>query len=126
MFVENQFCTSLQILRSDNGGEYHSLKFQYFLTSKGIQHQLTCPHTPAQNGVAERKHRHIVETAIALMHHSAIPIHFWFDAIATAVMLINHLPTAKFNFLTPFEVLYTHPPDYFILRTFGCQCYPWL
>ena len=71
--VESQFTTSLQILRSDNGGEYLAKEFQNFLSSKGILHQLTCPYTPAQNGVAERKHRHLIETTIALMHHSSFP-----------------------------------------------------
>ena len=40
-------------LRTDNGGEYVSKEFQTYLTSKGIQHQLTIPHSPQQNGVAE-------------------------------------------------------------------------
>ena len=27
---------------------------------------------------------------------------------------------------SPFEVLFGRVPDYHKLRTFGCQCYPWL
>jgi len=40
-------------LRTDNGGE----DFQAYLTSKGIEHQLTILHSPQQNGVAERLNR---------------------------------------------------------------------
>ena len=40
-------------LRTDNGGEYMSKDFQAYLTSKGIEHQLTVPHSPQQNGLAE-------------------------------------------------------------------------
>jgi transposase InsO family protein len=50
-FVEKQIGHQLKCLRSDNGGEYISNNFNY----EGIQQQLTIPHTPQQNGVAERK-----------------------------------------------------------------------
>lgn len=39
-------------LRTDNGGEYTSNEFQTYLKSKGIEHQLTVPHSPQQNEVA--------------------------------------------------------------------------
>ena len=73
-FVEIQFTTKLQVLRSDNVGEYLSTQFQEFLKHKGIEHQLTCAHTPAQNGVAKRKHRHLIETTITLMYQSSLPL----------------------------------------------------
>jgi transposase InsO family protein len=43
------------LLSTDSGGEYLSTEFQAFLASKGILHQRSCPSTPQQNGVAERK-----------------------------------------------------------------------
>ena len=42
-------------LRTDNGGEYISSEFQEYLKAQGIHHEMTVPHTPQQNGVAERK-----------------------------------------------------------------------
>ncbi len=33
-------------LRTDNGGQYLSKEFQTYLASKGIEHQLTVPHSP--------------------------------------------------------------------------------
>lgn len=66
-----------------------SNEFQNFLKEQGILHHLTCPHTPSQNGVAECKHKHLIETTIALMHHASLPLHLWFEALATAVVLIN-------------------------------------
>ena len=52
--VTNQCGYNIGTLRTDNGGEYLSKEFQAHLTSKGIRHELTIPHTPQQNGVAER------------------------------------------------------------------------
>ena len=40
-------------IRTDNGGEYLLGEFKTYLKSKEIRHELTVPHTPEQNGVAE-------------------------------------------------------------------------
>lgn len=125
-YVENQFTTSLQVLRTDGGGEYGSNEFSAFLTKHGIVHQLSCPHTPSQNGVAERKHRHLIEITIALLHQSSLPLSYWFDALATAVFLVNRLPSTTLHHNTPFEVLFHSLPDYSLFRVFGCPCFPWL
>uniref|UniRef100_A0A2N9HB18 Integrase catalytic domain-containing protein n=1 Tax=Fagus sylvatica TaxID=28930 RepID=A0A2N9HB18_FAGSY len=74
--------------------EFTSNRFQAQLHTSGIHHQLSCPHTPAQNGRAERKHRHVTETGLALLFHSHIPTYFWVDAFSTAAYIINRLPTS--------------------------------
>ena len=51
----------IQSLRTDNGGEYTSDEFFKFLQSHRISHQFTCANTPQQNGIAERKNRHLTE-----------------------------------------------------------------
>ncbi|KAM2308323.1 hypothetical protein EV2_031220 [Malus domestica] len=73
VLVETLLSTKIVILRSDSGGEFLSLKFIRFLQEQGISHQLSCPHTPEQNGCAERKHRHLVETARTLLAASKVP-----------------------------------------------------
>lgn len=57
--------------QSDGGGEYK--KLTSFLTSHGITHWFSCPHTHAQNGLAERKHRHLVETELTLLGRAYVP-----------------------------------------------------
>nr|KUM46783.1 hypothetical protein ABT39_MTgene6238 [Picea glauca]QHR87313.1 hypothetical protein Q903MT_gene1323 [Picea sitchensis] len=52
------------------------------------RHQRSCPHTPEQNGVAERKHRHIMETARSLLLSSSVPRAFWGEAVFTSVYLM--------------------------------------
>ena len=44
---------SVQVLRSDRGGEYTSKEFERFLVDHNIKHELTCAYTPEQNGAAE-------------------------------------------------------------------------
>ena len=66
--VETQFNSKLKILRIDNGSEYINNDFKSFCSTSGILHQSSCPHTPEQNGVSERKHRHIVETGLTLLY----------------------------------------------------------
>jgi len=53
-----------------------------------------------------------------------MPLKFWDEAFATAVFLINRLPSQVINNETPHERLLGQPPDYSFLRTFGCACWP--
>src|ERR1051325_9362969 len=63
--IEVQFSTQLKVVQTDGGGEFKALT-NLFLT-KGIAHRFSCPHTHHQNGSVERKHRHVVETGLALL-----------------------------------------------------------
>jgi hypothetical protein len=124
--VENQFSTKIKQLQSDGGGEYTSVQFQTFLTQHGINFRKTCPYTSPQNGLAERKLRHILETGLTLLVHSHLSNKYWVDSFLTAVYTINRLPTSILNHLSPYEKLFQHPPDYQKFRVFGCLCYPLL
>ena len=61
--IKIQFHTYVQNLRSDNAKEYLFEQFQSFMLQNDILHQTSCVDTPSQNGVAERKNRHLLETA---------------------------------------------------------------
>ena len=52
--IENQAQCKIGTLRTDNGGEFTSLIFKDYLCQHGIQHHLTVPGTPRQNGVVEQ------------------------------------------------------------------------
>ena len=69
--VENQFSRKMKIFYSDNDGEFSKLR--PILAARGISHFTTAPHTPQQNGTVERRHRHIVNTGMALLHHASAP-----------------------------------------------------
>jgi hypothetical protein len=77
--VEHLLDAKILTIQSDWGGEYQHLNT--YLQSIGIHHRVSCPHTHQQNGVAERKHHHIVETGVALLAHSPVPLQFWDDTV---------------------------------------------
>ena len=71
--VKTQFGKDIKRIRCDNGGEFISIKMFDFYAKKGIVLETTCPYTPQQNGVVERKHRHLLETACALLFQANLP-----------------------------------------------------
>ncbi|CAL8150806.1 unnamed protein product [Prunus armeniaca] len=79
----------------------------YFQTH-GIIHKTTCPQTPQQTGVAERKNRHLLEIAHALLIGGHVPRYHWDDVVVTVVHLINCMPFGVLNFKTPLQVLVQH------------------
>ncbi|PKU73010.1 Retrovirus-related Pol polyprotein from transposon TNT 1-94 [Dendrobium catenatum] len=125
-FIKCHFNTSIKNIRTDGGGEYINNKFKHFCRITGIRHQFTCPHTPAQNGTAERKHRHILDIVRSLLIHSSAPQYLWVHALYTAVQLINILPTRVLQYKSPYQILYNKTPNYDHLKIFGCLSYPWL
>ncbi|RVX23211.1 Retrovirus-related Pol polyprotein from transposon RE1 [Vitis vinifera] len=94
------------------------------MSHHGILHQSSCAHTPQQNGVAERKNRHLVETARTLLLHSHVPFRFWGDAVLTACYLINRMPSSVLHDQIPHSLLFPDQPLYFLPpRVFGCTCF---
>ncbi|RVW95943.1 Retrovirus-related Pol polyprotein from transposon TNT 1-94 [Vitis vinifera] len=125
--IETQYNAKVRVLRSDNGGEYQSSDLQKYLEEHDIIHQTTCSSTPQQNGVAERKNRHLLEVVRASLIAAKIPISYWGEAITSATYLINRVPSSPINFQTPLQALTNVivaptvpnlPP-----RVFGCMAF---
>ena len=88
-----------------------------------ILYQISCIDTPSQNGVAERKNRHL-ETARAQLFQMHVPKHFWADAVSTTSFLINRMPFSVLNWVTPFQTLFPHKSLFPIEpRVFKCTCF---
>ena len=85
-----------------------------------MQHRLICPHTHHQDGVVERKHWHIVETALIVMSQASMSFEFWDHAVISAVYLINRLPSSSIHQEVPYQRLFKRLPDYKFLKVFGC------
>lgn len=88
----NECRLSISRLRTDQGGEYTSKEFQVYLKTQGIHHELTVPHSPQQNNVAEIKNRTLVEAARCMLSHAKLPKMFWADAVATTAYIQNRVP----------------------------------
>lgn len=111
---------------TDGGGELSTKLLANFLRTKCIRHQKTCPYTPEQNGIVERKHRHLVEIGLTLLAQSKLSLSLCLEAFTTTMFLINRLPIVANGSVSPFQIMFNKWPNYFLLRPFGCRFYPWL
>lgn len=140
-FVETQTGRTIKTLRTDNGTEYCNKQFQSLAAKHGFLHQRTVPHTPEQNGVAERMNRTIVEKVRCMLLDAGLNNNFWAEAATTAVYLINRIPSRGMKHgvddehgmkhglsdehgmkhVTPEERWSNMKPDLSMLRVFGCK-----
>lgn len=104
--IATQYQSHIQVLRTDNGGEFVNQDFKQYLNLHGIVHQTTCPCSPQQNGIAERKNRHVLEVVRASLFGAHMPTSYWGEAITVAAYLINRVPSSSLQFQTPFNVLH--------------------
>ncbi|CAI7890002.1 unnamed protein product [Closterium sp. NIES-53] len=72
VLVERQMKKSVLMLRSDRGGKFLGKEFTNFVNGKGIVHDLTCPYTPQQNGMAKREMRMVVESVQMMLLHMGV------------------------------------------------------
>ena len=75
-----------------------------FLTSKGVTHQTSVPHTPQQNGHAKRFNRTILEKAEAMHQYACLPKVFWQATVETALHIYNRQPMCHHKWKTSIEL----------------------
>ena len=100
-----------------------AVNFSNFLSKEGIKHETSAPHTPEQNGVAERENRIVMESARSLLHAEAISLELWAEAVACAVYCLNRALSTNNKICTPFEGWYKQKPTISHLRIFGIKAY---
>ena len=128
--ISTHFKSQIQVLKIDNAKDYfNSILGGSYLSKHGIVHISSCVDTPQQNGVAERKNRHLLEVARANMFTNNVPKQFWEEAVLRATYLINRMPSRVLKFLTPCQVLTTIHPHILTftsnlpLRVFSCTSF---
>ncbi len=120
--VTTQTGRRIKAIRSDCGGEYIDHRVRNWMKQKGIRHETTVPHSPQQNGVAERTNRILCESAVSMMEHAGVDRSFWAEAVSTACYLSNRLPTTMTK-VTPYERWYRRKPNVEHLKVWGCVGY---
>ena len=108
--VQTQFHEKIQIFKSDNGKEYFNKILGSFFLEIGIVHQSSCNDTPQQNGLAERKNKHLLEIARALLFTTKVPKYLWDGVILTTIYLINRMSGKVLNFETPLNIFHKFYP----------------
>ena len=94
----------IRAFRSDGGGEYRIREFEKFLLIEaGIQHIVSPPYTPSQNGLAERMNRTIMENARCILEDSHLGKEFRGYAVLTAAHIHNRLPSRSHSNISPLE-----------------------
>jgi len=114
----HKLCT----VRSDNGGEYVNHKLADYFKANGVEHNLTVPHTPQQNGKAERLNRTLLDRTRSMLIESGAPKNLWAEALSTA-NYIRNLSPYKGGEQVPYELFYGNKPDVSHLRVFGSKAY---
>ena len=100
--VTNERELKIKALRTDGGGEYTSAKFENFLKQKGIQHEITAPYSPQQNGVAERMNRTLAESARSMIFNAGHSKADWGETVMMAAYIQNRVVTSSTG-VTPYE-----------------------
>ena len=121
--VKTQFSKQIKIFQYDNVLEYTQYAFQAILHSYGTIHQLTCPSASQQNGRAERKFCHILDTVHALILSAKVPAPFWGEVDFHVIHAINRILSPVIQNQTPYEHLFGSPPYYHHLCSFGSTCF---
>ncbi|KAK0585817.1 hypothetical protein LWI29_034389 [Acer saccharum] len=126
--IQTQFQTKVKVFRTNNTKDYFNYLLCEYLMDQGIVHQSSCVYTPQQNGVVERKNRHLLEMARSIMFTTNVPKYFWGKAVLTATYLINRMPSRVLKFQTPCQaILHSYPDTQIIsslpLKVFGCTTF---
>ncbi|UYV75437.1 hypothetical protein LAZ67_13000274, partial [Cordylochernes scorpioides] len=123
--AHTEFGKNIQTIRKDNGREYVNRQVEDFLNQSGIKHQLTFPYSPAQNGVAERKNRSLMEMTRCMLFDSGPSQSLWAEAVTTANYLHTRIPS-KATDKTPFELWTNRKPSLKHLKRFGCKAFAYI
>ena len=88
-FADTRSFGEVKRFRYDNGAEFSSSEFKDFLIDNKIKKEFTSPHSPHQNGTAERMWHTLFETARCLLIEAKLPKFLWNYAIRAAAYIRN-------------------------------------
>ena len=89
--VEKEKDSSILRIRSDRCGEFNSQSFITYCEEHGIKHELSCPRTPQQNGIVERKNQTLQEIVRTMINEYGLPQYLWAEAVNTSCYISNRV-----------------------------------
>ncbi|GKB27818.1 ribonuclease H-like domain-containing protein [Tanacetum coccineum] len=125
-YVRTQFKCEYRSFQCDHCGEFDNRNFHKLFADNGIQFRFSCPKTSQQNGKSECMVCTINNLIRTLLFQANLPPTFWVEALNVATHLLNFSPSTTIHNEIPYTRLFGTNPDYSLLRTFGCLCYPHL
>ena len=103
----------VKCIRSDNGGEFISQKFESLLEKNKIKHEKSTSYSPHQNGTAERHWRTLFEMGRCLLLHSNLSKEFWPYAVMAAAYIRNRCFNNRLKQAAYFAIT-GRKPNYFV------------
>ena len=112
-------------VRTDNGTEFTSHKFESLLRKHTIKHETSAPYSPHQNGTVERAWRSLFDMARCLLLEAKLPKELWAYAVMTSAYIRNRCFSSRLG-KTPFEALTGKRPNLANMHIFGSPCYAYV
>ena len=134
IYVEVQTNRKIKVLRLDNTLDYGGKEFDDFCRERGIRLHRTTPRNSEQNGRAEVSNHIVCRVARKLMISGKVSKYLWPEAVRTATMLLNLLPSRTLDSVAPYEIVamqqqaagdksFPLKPNLSNLRAYGCIAY---
>lgn len=115
---------TIKQLMTDGGTEFVNNEMKAVLSTHGVQHRVTMPYSPQQNGAAERENRILIEAARSMLHAKNIDKRLWAEAVHTAAYVLNRTaPTGVDDKSTPYGLWHSREADISHLKIFGTECF---
>ena len=109
-------------LRTDNGGEFISSDFKQLMRDHCVKHEMSAPHTPSQNGTAERSWRTSFNMLRCLLMQADLPKFLWTYALRNSDYVRNRCYQQRTK-STPYELFIGKRPNLSNMVAFGTPCY---
>ena len=90
------------------------------MAENGIEHPMSMPDSPQQNGWVERFQQTIVNGAEAMQHHAGLSNGFWIYAVKAKIHAYNVTPIKCADYKTLKELWSSQKPNISHLRVFRC------
>ncbi|KAL0945251.1 hypothetical protein HGRIS_014893 [Hohenbuehelia grisea] len=121
-WVKVQRHAIIEILGSDQGGEFMSDAFINHLKRQGTIRHLNVHDSPQSSGMIERGHRTQANDVRAMMISAGIPQNLWTEAWNYSNWLRTRTPTRRIpDSITPLEKATGERPDLSLAREWGSQ-----